>query len=297
MMDDEKPRRNPIVDGGTGTFDVTDPVGGEVETANSGGPVGETNGATPGVDRESLVEVVRREPLLRALRSAPATPGDLTESVDLSRSTVHRALNSLEEHDLVERFDGEYYLTILGEVVAEEAAEFATQARAAMALEPFLNTIDMNGIPVEHFVDARITRRKPRQPHASLQRIIDLVEESGSLRMLSTVISPIYVDLGYREMTEGMNIEAVFDRQAIEIMLTQYGDKAYETVTTGRFDLYAHDGLPFELFIFDEKMGMAAHDENGIAQVLVESEAEPAIDWAEDLYARHLAEADPLTLR
>jgi len=295
-MDDEEHRRNHLDDGGTGTVDATDSLVGKLGMARPDGAADETNGATPDVGQGSLVEVVRREPLLRALRSTPATPGDLTESVDLSRSTVHRALNSLEEHDLVERFDGEYYLTIPGEVVAEEAAEFATRARTAMTLEPFLNTIDMNGIPVEHFVDARITRRKPRQPHASLQRIIDLIEVSGSLRMLSTVISPIYVDLGYREMMDGMNIEAVFDRQAMEIMLTEYGEKAYETVTTGHFDLYVHDGLPFELFLFDEKMGMAAHDENGIAQVLVESEAEPAIEWAEDIYARHLAEADPLTL-
>jgi predicted transcriptional regulator len=114
--------------------------------------------------------------------------------------------------------------------------------------------------------------------------------------MFSTVISPVYVDVGYREMMNGMKIEAIFDREVIDIMLSEYPEKAHETIATGNFDVYTHDGLPFELFIFDDKIGMAAHNENGIAEVLVECDDSSAIEWAEDLYAKHLSTAESLML-
>ncbi|PSQ15270.1 ArsR family transcriptional regulator [Halobacteriales archaeon QS_8_69_26] len=244
--------------------------------------------------REFMLEAVRRASILRALAGDTARVRDLTEEVDCSRSTVHRATTTLEEHDLIEQSDQGYDLTGLGKVVADETEAFAAKARAAVALEPFLNTVDSDGIPVEHFADARITRRKPRRPHASIHRITELIERSDTVRMLSTVISPIYVDVGYREMMDGTEIEAVFDREAIEIMLSEYAEKARETVSTGSFDLYVHEGLPFELFVFDDRMGMAAHDETGIAEVLVECEAPAAIEWGEDLYATHREEAQQL---
>lgn len=246
--------------------------------------------------QDFLLEVARRGPVLQALRSGGVSGSELAASVDMSRSTIHRATNSLEEHNLIAKSNGKYELTRLGRIIAEKVNAFGAEIWTALSLEPFLNTIDMDGVPTEHFTEARITRPTPRQPHTSIQRIIELIEESGSLRMLSTVLSPLYVDVGYREMRDGMEIEAVFDQAVIDIMVTQYTEEAHETIEMGNFTVYAHPGLPFELFILDEKMGMAAHDENGVARVLVECDSTAAIDWAEDVYEEHRSKGIPLTL-
>ena len=246
--------------------------------------------------KEFLLEAIRRRPILSALQRGPASAAELADSIEMSRSTIHRATNTLEEHNVLEQSDDRFELTSLGRILAEKTAAFGDQAWGALVLEPFLNAVEMDGIPVEHLVDGRITRPTPRQPHASIQRIVELVEEASSLRMLSTVLSPIYVDVGYREMMDGMAIEAVFDEAAIEIMVSKYPEKAYETIRTGNFDVYSHHGLPFELFLFDETVGMAAHDENGIARSVVESDTPPALEWAEEIYERHRAEAEPLSL-
>jgi predicted transcriptional regulator len=246
--------------------------------------------------REFLLETVRRKSLLDVLRSGAASATELSDSVDMSRSTVHRATNTLEERRLIERSNGRYRLTGLGRIVTEKTDDFGEEVWTAVTLEPFLNTIDTHGIPIEHFCDARISHPTPRQPHTTIQRIVDLVESSDSLRMLSTVLSPIYVNVGYREMMDGMDIEAVFDREAIEIMVSQYAEEAYKAIQSGNFDVYAHEGLPFELFLLDNKIGMAAHDGNGIAQVLVECEDTAAIEWAETVFDEHRNEAEPLML-
>jgi predicted transcriptional regulator len=296
MKDENKQHHDgTVADGGTESFDDKR---NEPDRMEKGVPKEEISETTPEARRDFLLEAVRRAPLLRSLRSESADAGDLAESVDMSRSTIHRATNSLENYNIVEETNGTYELTGLGEVIAEEIETFSTRACTALSLKQYLNSIDMNGngIPVEYFIDAKITRRKSRQPHATLHRIIELIESSDSLQMFSTVLSPVYVDVGYREMMNGTKIEAIFDREAIDIMLSEYPEKAHETIATGNFDVYTHDGLPFELFILDDKIGMAAHNENGTAEVLVECDDPLAIEWAEDLYAKHLSKADSLTL-
>lgn len=253
--------------------------------------------AAPSVDRDILLEIIRRAPILEALLDKSASASDIVEMVDMSRSTVHRATDSLEEYGILERVDEEYCLTNLGRLLFEEQQRFERQTSTAFALAPFLNTITLNedSIPIEHFVDATITRRKPRQPHTSIHRIINLIEQSDRLKMLSTVISPVYVDVGYREMMNGMSIEAIFEPKVVDLMLSEFPEKAQQTMATGNFRVYAKASLPYELFIFDSKMGMAAHNENGNAEVLIECEDAAAVRWAESLYEKHRSQADPLT--
>lgn len=268
------------------------------ETALPDEPAESTDGRVQKhADQDILLEAIRRAPILAALRSEPATPSDLVDELGISRSTIHRAKESLVELGLVVQPNSHLQLTGLGEIFADETQQYSARIRAAQSLQPFLNTIDTCKIPIEHFANAKVTKPMSRRPHMSVRRIVKLIEESDSLQMFSTVISPIYVDVGYREMTSGMEIEAVFDEQAIDIMLSEYPEKTYETVKTGNFDVHVHDGLPFELFLFDDKMGMAAHDEDGIARVFVECSAPPAIQWAERLYDRHFSEAESLHLQ
>lgn len=289
----EENRNEAVPDGGAESVELS--ASKDFDRGLTGTNLGDVSPAES-AKQEFLLETVRRGPLLELLLRGPASAAELSESIEMSRSTVHRATNTLEESDLIRQSDGEYELTSVGQIIAETTRNFGEQVWTAVALEPFLNIIDVDWIPIEYFVDARITRPSPRQPHTSIQRIVELVEQSDTLRMLSTVLSPIYVNVGYREMMDGMEIEAVFDEEAIEIMVSRYMDEAIETIQTGNFDVYSHAGLPFELFVLDDKVGMAAHDENGIARLLVECDDPAAIRWAQEVYELHVSEAQPLSL-
>lgn len=246
--------------------------------------------------KEFLLEAIRRQPILEALDAEPLTPSGMTDKTHLSRSTIHRAVDSLESYNLISQANGQYHLTNLGNIILEETSRFSSVAWSAASLEPFLNEIGGYDIPIEYFTEATITQRKPREPHVTIQRLIELIDASDHMLMLSTVLSSIHVRVGYRNMMEGMKIEAVFDEEAINIMLSKYQDEARETVSTGNFELYVHNQLPFELFVFDDKMGMAAHDDTGNAEILVECDSPKAIEWAENLYYEYRSAAEPLLL-
>lgn len=299
MTDGNPPHRDiTVADGGSDLADISAVETGETERTESVISNGERSEAASNAKQEFLLETIRRAPLLKKLQSGAADVSTLSKSVDMSRSTVHRATNSLEDSDIIKQANGKYQLTSFGKLLAEEMGKFDTRACAGMALKQFLNAIDEyeHGIPIEYFTDADIIRRKPRQPHATIHRIIRLFEASDEIRMFSTVISPVYVDVGYREMMDGMEIEAIFDKEVIDLMLSEYPEKAHEAISTGNFDVYAHDGLPFEMFLCDDKIGLAAHNENGNAEMLVECTNPLAIEWAESLYSDHLSNADPLML-
>lgn len=246
------------------------------------------------IDQKLIMETVRRYRILSELQTAAAGPSDLEDALEISRSTIHRATKSLLELNLIRKSDGAFELTGVGEVVAEETASFTKRLDAAIRLEPLLNLVDVD-VPVEHFDDAQVTQPKPRQPHFSVRRIIELIEESDEMRVLSSVISPFYVDVAHREMLDGMVIDAIFDERIIDIVLGEYEQKAIEAVETGNFEVYSHDGVPFELFLFDDRIGLAAHDENGIARIFVETDSPDAVEWAEELFERHLEEAQCVT--
>jgi predicted transcriptional regulator len=249
---------------------------------------------TAGVSEELLVEVVDRASLFALLREGPHETTEVTEQLDVSRSTVHRATESLSEQGLLRNGDGGLELTGLGRVVAERLADFRAEMAGATRLQPFLNTAEPTDVdvPVSKFDDATVVHPKPRQPHFAVKRLIELVEAADSVRLFTSVISPFYVNVFYREMLDGTEVEAVFDPEVLDIVSAEYADRAGEAAETGRFDILVREGVPFELFVFDDRIGIAAHDEDGIARVFVEAEARQAVEWATDLYESFREQAD-----
>lgn len=235
------------------------------------------------------VEVVKRAPLFELLRDGPRDTPELVDGLDMSRSTVHRTTRSFAERGLLRETEAGFELTGFGRTVADTVAAFRNQISAANELCTFLNTVEPADVefPLDSLADATVIRPKPHQPHFAVKRIIELIETSDTLRMISSVISPFYVDVAHREMMDGTEIEVVFDQQVVEIVASEYADEATEAAATGRFEVYVRDGVPFEMFVLDDRVGMAAHDGDGIARVFVESEMPAAVEWAEVTYKRY----------
>lgn len=249
-------------------------------------------------DSDFVTEVVARGELLSLLREQPRTGPTLAKHANVSRSTVHRVTETLQELGLVDKPDERFYLTGLGRLVAAEFEQFRRRVETARRLEPFLNTVDPSAVdvPLESFADVTVTAPRPRQAHVGVKRIIELIERSDSLRMFSSIISPLYVDAALAEMLDGMEITVLFDAEVMDIVGTRFAEEARRAFETGRFHVAVVEEVPFELFLFDDRMGMAAHDDAAVARAFVESRAPEARAWAEELFEEYAAGADEVTL-
>ncbi|WP_158059335.1 helix-turn-helix transcriptional regulator [Halorussus halophilus] len=245
-----------------------------------------------------LVDAVKRAELFDTLKQGRHETPELVDSLNMSRSTVHRTTRSFSEKGLLEETDDGYELTEFGHSVADAVEAFRTEVSTAYDLETFLNIAEPTAVdvPLPAFEDATVTHPKPRQPHFAVKRIIELIESSESVRLFSSIISPFYVDVAHREMLNGTEIEVIFEYDVVDIIASEYTAKATEAAETGLFEVRVRDDLPFELFIFDDRIGMAAHDEQGIARVFVESECPKAVTWAEDVYEQFKSDADEVSM-
>lgn len=237
-------------------------------------------------EREFRQEAVKRAPLLDVLCEQPRTMRQLDERLPTSRSTIHRALGTFEEANVVRKVEQTYHLTGFGEIVAEQTREFTAELETARALDEFLNAIsevDVD-VPLACFRDADITQPQPREAHTGVKRIIDLIEASDSLRMFSNVLSPLYVDVARQQMVQGMELEVIFDERLVDLILSEYADQALDAFRTGRFEVYVGSDVPFELFLHEDRMAMAAHNDAAFPRMFVETKSAAAVEWAEELY-------------
>ncbi|ESP88795.1 helix-turn-helix transcriptional regulator [Candidatus Halobonum tyrrellensis] len=247
---------------------------------------------------DDITEVVKRGPMLERLADGPVGSGDLERDLSASRSTIHRVLDRMGDLGVVSRCEQGYELTQMGRLVATRVASVRRELRAIGRAEPFFRDATLDGVdlPLDLLADATVVEPPAGRAHFTVKRVSDLMADAESMRMFSTVVSPLYVDLCVRHAKRGADIEAIFDRAVVDTLFSEYGSESREAAAEGGLCVRAHDCCPFELFVFDRTVGMTAHDDAGVSHAFVELDGEAAVAWATDLFERYAADAEYVTL-
>lgn len=250
------------------------------------------------MDTDALVTVVRRAPALSALTEGPMDRQDLQERLDVSRPTVHRLTRALDEAGLVERVDGEFVLTPLGEVVADRVASFERDVESARRLAALLGPV--REAPVEFdvrvFADATVTRAGPGDPYAPVSRFMELVGGTASLRgMDPAAVNPLHLDDLHRAIVDGMETDAIFQPDVVEELMANNPERARDAFESGNLTLRTLDDVPFGLTLCDDRVGVGVYEQElGMLEVYVDTDDPAAYDWGEDVFEAYRAAADPV---
>lgn len=248
------------------------------------------------MDEDRLVDLVRHAPALEALREEGSMDRrEFEQHLGVSKSTVYRITRSLREDGLIERSSGEFVLTALGEISAEEVIAFGETMEAAWRLTPVLEIASAHGVElsVAAFVDATVTTAAPGNPYRPVNRFMELVSETETLRGLDPAsINPLHFDEINTRIVEGMRTDAIFPTTVIEELITSNPERAKRTFESGNLTLRVHDDLPFGLTLCDERIGIGTYDEEtGLLQTYIDTDASEALEWAEEVYAEYRREA------
>ena len=249
------------------------------------------------IPTEDLVEVVRHGPVLEALHREPLDNRAIQDRLGVSRATSHRFTRWLDEHGLAERTDDRYHLTGKGEVFAEEVVRLEWNLRAAMRLAPLLDRIceDHKEFVIEPFADSTLTTADPGDPFRPMNRLVELVEGSGTLRGFYTgPLAPLSMT-GLYDRLLGMEVELVSLPEPMAALLEAYGERVHAAMDVGRLSLYTRADLPYGLLVFDDRVAVAAYDEEtGHLEALAESDAATAREWADLTYRTIVEDSEPL---
>ncbi|MFW6045945.1 MAG: helix-turn-helix transcriptional regulator [Natronomonas sp.] len=248
--------------------------------------------------RDLLIEVVKRAPMIEALREEPLDRRDLEQRLDVSKSTAHRNTSSLAERGLVERTDGEYNLTELGEAVADVVATFEADMRTTVRLAPLFDVVaDIQPrCPIDAFSDATVTTVDRGDPFGPLARFVSLVEETDTLRMFdSYAVAPTYIDEVHGQVLDGLETEVIERPDVAEDIIENYPQKCIKLCASDFLTMRLHGELPFGLVIMDSRIGVGVRDPStGAPQAFVDTDDPEGRAWAETLFESYWRDATRL---
>ncbi|RJT03044.1 DUF1724 domain-containing protein [Halococcus sp. IIIV-5B] len=249
---------------------------------------------------ECLCNSPQRLEILDVLGDARMDVREVMEALDSPRSTVQRNLSVLERQGWVERTSSGYTATTVGDLLCREFVEMGETASKIERMAPFLNTANAPGeVAVNRLSDVFVTTPDPTRPYAPRKRLLEIFgEEVDRVRGLLPVVSFVSVEEARRADADGEpNGEYVVSSAVFDALHDQYageGVDGAEIDPPAHIDVWVYDGdLPYGLFVSDDALALAAYDEFGRMQVLVESTSETAIKWGKRVYEAYRRQSTP----
>lgn len=244
-------------------------------------------------DVDEVTELLaRRRAVLAALADGPLTKRELESALDVSRSTVDRAVRSLESADFVERSNGGVSLTLLGRIAMDGFASFADGLEGLGQAAPLLGQIDRDEpLPFALFEDAMIVLANRASPHRPIVALTQFLDEASEVHTIATGLLPEYVDAYHEQVVEkGMTVEFVVRTEVLNDLLATFWDPVDEIIETGRSRLYEiPDDPPYSIKIGDtgdgEEVAIVFYGEHGV-NGFIRSDRPEAVRWAWEEYER-----------
>lgn len=237
--------------------------------------------------------------MLEALCEGPLDRADLEERLAISRSTSHRFTRALVDRGLIERVDGAFRLTAVGEAVTDSVVEFKADVSTATLLAPVLEAVGdaVPPVPLAAFANATVTSAAAGDPHGPMTRYVSLVRETSTLCGFDTwAIAPTYMGEIQERILDGMETELIDPLSVVEDVMDSYPERCVEVCVSGHLAIRLHDSLPFGLAIFDDRIGLAVRDPDaGTLTAFVDTDDPAARDWANAVYGAFESESVPLT--
>lgn len=248
-----------------------------------------------------LSRSANRVVILDGLTEGQYSRGTLANQTGVSRTTLDRIVNELEERGWAKRTnEGNYSATAHGRLLMRGFRPFLESVEALHRLDDALTWLpaDQLDIGLEHFSDAVVRRPESGDPVEVTDYFNELLSNTSEFRVLSHLAppEPLGETLVERVTTGRMTMEGVITDE-----LFRYLGSTPERVTRWRRliesgnDLRRHEGpIPCNLWIFDEmvlikKSGPEPIDESYGVPIVSENDTVRA--WAHDLIDEWMNEA------
>ncbi|MFB6133479.1 MAG: helix-turn-helix transcriptional regulator [Halanaeroarchaeum sp.] len=244
--------------------------------------------------------LAKRFDLLDALAAGPLGKGELEAELDVSRSTIDRAVRSLESENLLKREGGTVSLTLFGRVLLGGYRGFRAGLVNLVDARPFFDGLgDEASIPFGLFQCADVVTATRRSPHGPIVALQEFLEDANSVQSIVTGVLPEYVRSYHEQVVEhGMDAEIVVRSPILDELLSTYWNPLRDVLATDRFSIYElQSDPPLSLKIAEmeetTEVAVVTYGDQGVSG-FVRSRNADAVEWAPDIYERVKAQATPV---
>ena len=246
--------------------------------------------------------VLDRRRYLDRLSARPAWKRDLVDEFDDSRSTVDRAVDALEDADLIQRTEDGYETTYTGELLLETANEALAVAATATEWGEVINEFDTEG-PREYrfFAGADVVTMSEFPPAVVWERVRAVVEESDQLRggAFAPNDEEFMSAVHRRAVVEGsLDASLVVTEVVAEYLAAEMPTRTGDALDCGNITISVVTDLPFAWYIGTNEGRTrgyltihGAHD--NFVGYAVNDDA-TAVEWLVSLFETHRDRGTPL---
>ena len=243
-------------------------------------------------DVECFTELLaHRFDLLEALTEGPLTKSELESRLDISRSTIDRAVRSLEAEEIVGRDAGTVSLTEYGRVALNGYRELRVGLDGLRDAVSILSTSERDeSIPFGFFRGAKVVDASRQSPHRPIVAFEQYLEDVDSVRSVATGLLPDYVEFYHTEVVDHyLTGEIVVKAPVLDNLLSMYWESMSDILSTGRLKVYETTrDPPYSVKIgrgTSAEVALITYGPQGVTGFM-RSDTREAIEWASDLYDR-----------
>ena len=258
---------------------------------------------TPALDDiEFLARSEHRVTALAALARRPQSRADLRALTEASASTIGRMLREYEERNWVSRDGHQFEATQLGAFVASGMRELIERIETEQQLRDVWQWLptEASGFTFEMGSSAVVTVAEADDPYGPVNRFASLLQETDQFRFAGfdvALLEPCRDELSQR-IVDGMHTEIIDPPSVARYILSTYKEHCSEPLESGNLTVRLHDDLPaYGVSLFDDRVAVSGYNpDSGTVQVLLDTDAPEAREWAESTYDSYRREARPLAL-
>jgi predicted transcriptional regulator len=252
----------------------------------------------PLADVAFLVRSPNRLAVLKLLADGARARAELVEETPASRVTVGRILHEFVGREWAVRTAAGYETTTRGRLLARELSSLRTRLRALDRLGPLVEwlPVDALDVPLEAFVDARVTCPTTTEPDRHHRRIGSVGATAERARMYSQGVTSEALAI-HRSAVEdaGQRLDLVLTREAFEV------GRADETLREDLRTLVdagdvgvTDEPLPFPFVARFDDVGFVGADDESAPVGVVESDDEAVVEWADRVVDAALTDSTPV---
>lgn len=231
-----------------------------------------------------LADSPDRLALLDHLRDGPASPATLVAALDPARRSIQRNLAAFEDRGWVERCDGGYRLTAVGDHVARTHADYLDRLRRIDEYGPLLSHLDPEHAPdPDRLAGADLVTATDADPQAPIHAYTERLREMDGdrVRVCSPVLSRAFHKAHAALALNGVHTELLLSaataQQAKDLNPVEFA----AVLRAGPLDLFVRDdSIPFGLALGEGSLLLGAYDD-GHLQACLHSTDPDLLEWAE----------------
>lgn len=244
--------------------------------------------------------VDRRIDTLRALADGPASTSALVDRVDVSRSTVDRAIHELGTLGFVASTPDGIHITALGRMALAEHDRRTRRIGALADAAPLFGDVSLDVDPAV-FDDATLVLAGPRAPYRPVERVATLVSDATHVSVYTTRFLGRHASLYYdRVVDAGMTGSFVVTDRVIERVAAVRPGDLREVLDLGRVAVRRTDRDDAVTLVLAEtptgpEMGLVVFRDD-VPGCFLGTDDPAAIRWARAVHDRLWSAATPLDL-